>query len=259
VVITTEHSLLNGVIEGRRSTKAVRALYQGTELLNSATIAVSQEVADRLIAWGIPDRKIKVLPNGVDLEVLGDAMRHREALRRELGIADDTEVIGGIGRLAQNRRWDLLIRAVAPVLGPRRQLVLLGSGSEEQRLRDLAAALHVEQWVRLLPAQLDVVPMLSVFDVVASTAPQETFGLALLEALAAGRSVVYVHCPALDSIGQLPGSVRVPGEEGPLREALLNSLRARAEGPPRASLEHVNIRNVAAAVDNMYESYLSRK
>jgi hypothetical protein len=85
------------------------------------------------------------------------------------------------------KRWDLLLRAVAPILGPRRRLLLLGAGGEEAHLRKLAASLCVDAWVRFLGARLDLVLMLSAFDVVASPSPQETFGLALLEAVAAGR------------------------------------------------------------------------
>lgn len=53
------------------------------------------------------------------------------------------------------KRWDLLLRGVAPVLGPRRQLLLLGAGEEEAHLRKLAAFLYVDAWVRFLGARLD--------------------------------------------------------------------------------------------------------
>jgi glycosyltransferase involved in cell wall biosynthesis len=58
----------------------------------------------------------------------------------------------------------------------------------------LAAFLYLDAWVRFLGARLDLVPMLSAFDVVASPSPQETFGLALLEAVAAGRPIVDMRC-----------------------------------------------------------------
>jgi len=259
VVVTTEHSLLDGVIEGRPVTSAVRGLYRATEPLNTATVAVSQAVADRLVRWGVPDRKIHIVPNGLDLAELAEVGRHRERIRRELLLTDDTQVIGGIGRLTPTKRWDLLLRAVAPTLGPKRQLLLLGAGEDEGRLRDMAAVLHVGAWVRFLGAHINFHPMLSAFDLVASPSPQETFGLALLEAVAARIRVVYVASPALDAIGPMEGVVRVPEEEAALREAILGILREPPEVPPSPALQQFDVRLVAARIDALYQDCLSNK
>jgi glycosyltransferase involved in cell wall biosynthesis len=119
--------------------------------------------------------------------------------------------------------------------------------------------LYVDAWVRFLGARLDLVPMLSAFDIVASPSPQETFGLALLEAVAAGRPIVYVHCPSLNAIGPLRGVVCVSAEEAPLREAVLAAIREPRETPPSDALERYDIRAVVARIDATHLSQCLRQ
>jgi glycosyltransferase involved in cell wall biosynthesis len=263
VVVTTEHSLHEGDIEGRRATSAVRALYVATEPLSSATIAVSDEVARRLVAWGVSADKVTTIPNGIDFSALANGHRdarahYRARIRRELEIPDDAQVVGGVGRLSATKRWDLLIRALADDLGPRLQMLLLGAGEEECPLRHLADSLGVGPWVHLPGASPDVLPALAAMDVVASPAPQETFGLAVAEAAAAGLPVVYVHCPALEVLGHLPGVTRTAAQPQALRDALLAAL-ASADRPPRSALDRYDIRTTAQQVDGVYERCRRRR
>jgi glycosyltransferase involved in cell wall biosynthesis len=66
VVVTTEHSIGETHIERRKMSTGVRGLYLASELFSDATIAVSDIVRDRLVRWGVPGRKITVIPNGLD-------------------------------------------------------------------------------------------------------------------------------------------------------------------------------------------------
>ncbi len=68
VVVSTEHSIGETHLDGlHRITPGVRALYLGTGLFSDMTIAVSGAVRDRLVRWGVPEQKVTVIPNGVDL------------------------------------------------------------------------------------------------------------------------------------------------------------------------------------------------
>jgi len=67
VVLSTEHSIGETHLERRRMTRGVRRLYLATERLSNGTIAVSETVRDRLVAWGVRADRIIVIPNGVDL------------------------------------------------------------------------------------------------------------------------------------------------------------------------------------------------
>ena len=94
VVLTTEHSIGETHIERRPMTAGVRALYLTSELFSDATIAVSDVVRERLIRWGVPARKITVIPNGLDTAALAFDAAARQRVRERFGIPPDTYVIG---------------------------------------------------------------------------------------------------------------------------------------------------------------------
>lgn len=104
------------------------------------TDALRQEMIDR----GVPDERIIVLPNGVDVERFRP--RERDAkLAAELGIGDKT-VIGYAGGLVDYEGLNLLLEASA-LLKSRRgdfHVVIVGDGSSEQALRDMAVRLQLE-------------------------------------------------------------------------------------------------------------------
>lgn len=253
-VVTTEHSLLEGELEGRPTTSWVRRLYTATEHFNDVDIAVSQSVADRLLRWGVSAEKVRVVPNAVDVQALQVDEEARVRLRHELGIPETARLVGGIGRLHPAKRWDRLIAALAGDLGEDLQLLLVGSGEEEQRLRELAAASGVTQWVHLPGARSDLAAVLSAVDVVASPSPQETFGLSLVEAVTAGRPVVYVSSPGLEAMGTLDAATRVSSDPEELRAAVLERLRHPSPSPAQLDLGRYDVRTVAQQVDEVYHA-----
>ncbi|MBE1531767.1 glycosyltransferase [Actinomadura algeriensis] len=245
-IIATEHSLGDGHLEGRRTTRGVRALYLATERLGSLTVAVSPTVARRLHAWGVAPGRVAVVPNAVDAPAFAYDPARRAATRAALGIAPDEPVVGAVGRLVPTKRFDLLIEALArPALDAARLLVV-GDGPQRDGLARLAAARGVEGRVILAGATADVAGALAAMDVFAAPSVQETFGLGVLEALAAGLPVLYTTCPALDDLppGEAPGARRLPpaaGDDAPgdadrwsarLARLLASGARTRAAVPP---------------------------
>ncbi|NUP15868.1 MAG: glycosyltransferase, partial [Streptomyces sp.] len=221
-VVATEHSIGATHLEGRPQSAGVRALYLAGERLGRATVAVSPTVAERLRHWGVPGQRIRVIPNGIDAA----RFRYDEARRRQArafhGLPEDAFVVGGVGRLTPGKRFDVLLRALALLpLGVR--LLLVGGGPEEEGLRRTARDLGVAGRVVLtgerpyLPdcrdEAPDLVSLLSAMDVLASPSPEESFGLAVVEALAAGLPVLYASCPAVENLppDAAPGARRVAG------------------------------------------------
>ncbi|MFB4319654.1 glycosyltransferase [Actinomadura sp. 21ATH] len=200
-VIATEHSLGDGHIEGRRATFGVRMLYRATELLGSVTIAVSPTVARRLRAWGVRPGRLVTVPNGIDPAAFAFDAARRTAVRERLGIEPDAFVIGTVGRLVPTKRLDVLIEAFAQiepdVRGRRARLLIVGDGPHRAELERLASG---DARVVFARDTADVAGMLAAMDLYASPSTQETFGLSVLEALAAGLPVLYTACPALDDL-----------------------------------------------------------
>ncbi|WP_141579154.1 glycosyltransferase [Actinomadura sp. WMMA1423] len=234
-VVATEHSLGDGLIEGRATTRGVRALYRTTERLGSATVAVSPAVAARLRAWGVRPGRIVVIPNGVEAAAFAFDPARRAATRRRFGIGPDEPVVGGVGRLVPGKRFDLLIDAVARMDGVR--LLLVGAGPEREALARSARDLGVSDRVVFAGATSDVAGALAAMDVLAAPSVQETFGLGVLEGLAAGLPVLHTACPALDGLPSAgaPDARRLPSDAGIWSAELGRALRAprdRTRVPP---------------------------
>ncbi|MGA5728808.1 glycosyltransferase [Streptomyces seoulensis] len=267
-VVATEHSLGDSQMEGRPLNSGVRALYLAGERMGRSTVAVSPTVAARLNRWGVPEPRIAVVPNGIDLEPFRFDPERRKRVRAQLGITQNAFVIGGIGRLAPGKRFDILIEALAQ-LPPDCRLLLVGGGAEESALRRTADGAGVAGRVLFtgevpgLPdgsAGLDLPALTSAMDVLAAPSPEEAFGLAVVEALAAGLPVRYASCPAVEDLPPeaAPDAVRVRGGADAYAAALAG---VSAAGPgPRAVPEaarHYCITRSAARLMDVYAAALT--
>ncbi|REK86323.1 glycosyltransferase [Streptomyces inhibens] len=268
-VVATEHSLGDAVIEGRRLTRGVRTLYRATERLGAATVAVSDTVAARLRRWGVPERRIHVVPNGIEAHRFGFDPAARALVRTRLGLPLDAFVVGGVGRLVPGKRFDVLVRAVTQLPGV--HLLLAGEGPEREMLRRMAEQFGSGDRIHLLGerggavgpvaddrpgAGPDIPGLLAAIDVFVSPSPDEAFGLAVLEALASGLHVLYGSCPAVDELpqDQAPGARRF----SPGVHELATALRElRRHGPGRLPVPPVvrryDITRSAEALMSVYE------
>ncbi|MFI1835146.1 glycosyltransferase [Streptomyces olivaceoviridis] len=268
-VVATEHSLGDTRMEGRPLTAGVRALYLLGERLGRSTVAVSPTVAARLARWGVPEPRIAVVPNGIDLARFAFDPDARRRTRDRLGLPADAFVIGGVGRLIPGKRFDVLIHALAGLPAGCR-LLLVGGGPEEPALRRATREAGVAGRV-LFAGERPYLPdgssgpglpaLASAMDVLAAPSPEEAFGLAVVEALAAGLPVRYTSCPALEDLppGAAPDAVRVPCDAGAYARALAE-VRAAGPGPRTApeAARHYCITRSAARLMDVYTAALAR-
>lgn len=205
VVVSSEHSLMDDTIENRPLTPRLRAVYLLLERMATHTVAVSATTKERLIRWGVRGQRISVIDNGIDFAALQYSPSERDRVRRELGIAPGATVVGGVGRLEPVKRFPQLLDALAPTLRVgERELVLVGDGPLRDDLLRRAHSLGVAEAVHLTGPRSDVPALLSAMDVLVSPSRDETFGMAVVEALGSGLPVVHGQCPALDELERLP-------------------------------------------------------
>jgi glycosyltransferase involved in cell wall biosynthesis len=259
VVVTTEHSIGETHLERRKMTLGVRALYLGTDLCSDATISVSPAVSQRLIRWGVSARKIKLIPNGLDFTRVAFDTCARTRIRKEFGLPPDAYVIGVLGRLDPIKRFDMVIKAAAPLLDDQHRLLIVGDGKIRPDLEAEAVRAGVTDLVTFAGERHDVAAMLSALDLFIAASDQETFGLSVLEALANGIPALYTTCPALDGI-TTDRARQVPGEVEGLRQEIATEI---AGGPrPREGVpairEHYGIESVTRRIDDLYEQLLER-
>ncbi|MBD0744985.1 glycosyltransferase [Streptomyces sp. CBMA152] len=267
-IVATEHSLGATTIEGRPLGAGVRALYLAAERLGTSTVAVSATIARRLREWGVPAHRVHVVPNAVDAPRFRFDTLLRTRARALLGLPRDAYVIGGVGRLVEGKRFEVLVRALPQL--PYARLLLVGSGEQETSLRALAQQLGVADRVCFAgecayegsltgTGSLTLPALLAAMDVLASPSADEAFGLAVVEALAAGLPVVYVTCPAVDDLppGDAPGAVRT--DEASFADALRRVQENGCERlPVPPAVEHYTVAASTARLTAVYEAALHR-
>ncbi len=260
VVVTTEHSIGETHLERRRMTPGVRALYLATDLCSDTTIAVSDAVAQRLTKWGVPARKIEIIPNGLDFTRVAYDAAARTRIRDEFALPRDAYLIGVLGRLDPIKRFDLVIRAAAPLLDDQHRLLIVGDGQIRPELEAEAQRQGVAELVTFAGERHDVAALLSSLDLFIASSEQETFGLSVLEALANGIPALYTTCPALDDI-ETTRARQVPGDvEGMRREIAVELAGGRRprEGVPAIG-ERYSIESVARRIDDLYNRLMARR
>ncbi|WP_181813521.1 glycosyltransferase family 4 protein [Gaiella occulta] len=166
-----------------------RAFARGTDVL----VAVSPQVRDDLVEIGIaPGRRFAVVRLGIDLEPRVATTVDRAQARRQLGIAPGRFVVGWFGRMTAVKRTDDLIDALVALRGRGVDacLLLVGDGTDRERLELRAKELGVARDVFFLGYQKDVARWYAVADAVVLTSVSEGTPVTIIEALAAGRPVV---------------------------------------------------------------------
>lgn len=156
----------------------------------AAFVAVSAEVEDELRGLGVPRRRVRRIPNGVDVDHHRPAGPGDEpfAVRRtRLRLPVDGPLVVTCGRLDARKRLDLLVEAQARVPGT---LLVVGDGPERAALVERARAVGVADRVAFRPAVDDVAPYLRAADVYATASAQDGLSNAVLEAMACGLPVV---------------------------------------------------------------------
>jgi glycosyltransferase involved in cell wall biosynthesis len=260
VIVSTEHSIGETHMERRPLTRGIRALYLSTEFLSDITIAVSPAVRERLLKWGVRERRMTVIPNGVDMQRAAFDEHARARVRAEFGIGAGVYLIGVLGRLDPNKQFDMVIEAAAPLLSDDVKLLIVGKGKERAHLEQVAHDLGLTGRVIFAGERHDVADMLSAMDLFVASSKQETFGLSVLEGLANGLPVLYTACPALDGLAVSRAS-QVPQTAAGMRAALAAELAAGPRpriGEPAVEKEY-SIEAVTARLDDLYERLAARR
>ena len=166
-----------------------------------AVLAPSTVVRGELHARGVRT-PIAVVPTGIDLARFRPG--ERGAARRRLGVADGDPLVLYVGRLDREKSVERVLvafeRIASTVASPR--LVLVGPGTEAERLRRLASGLSVAPRIRFLGVRPhdELAECYQAADVFLFASETETQGLVLAEAAACGLPAVAVDAPGCDEV-----------------------------------------------------------
>ena len=135
--------------------------------------------------------QIKVVPLGLDLSVFADHASRRARFREELGIDDETVLVGIVGRLTEIKNHRMFLNSVARLKGQTRmRFVVIGEGSLHESLEQQARSLGLQSDVIFTGGRRDPEYFYPALDIVALTSLNEGTPLTLIEAMANARPVV---------------------------------------------------------------------
>jgi glycosyltransferase involved in cell wall biosynthesis len=196
-------------------------------------VAVSRDLAERVIALGAAPEKVLVIRDGVDATVFRPGPK-AEA-RDRVGLTPGDPVVLFVGNLVPVKAVDVLLAAVARMAadGVRVRLVLAGAGPLRGKLDAQARGLGLSDRVRFLGPrpQEELADWYRAADVFVLPSHSEGTPNVLLEASACGTPWVATRVGGIPDIAELGASRLVPpGDAESLANAIAQPL---VEPPPR--------------------------
>ena len=178
-------------------------------------------------AHGVPAGTVHLVPNGIDRAVFTPARRRPRA-------ADAPIRLGGVGRLVQQKGFDVLIDALPAVLEHHDvELRIAGDGELRADLERRAAGLPV-RFAGLLPTPEAVADFLGDLDVFVMPSRYEGLPNAVLEALACGLQVVATDAPGMRAALGGDAELVPAGDPAALATAITAALADRHMASPSA-------------------------
>jgi glycosyltransferase involved in cell wall biosynthesis len=189
-------------------------------------VGVGEAVRQALIRnEGIPERRVSVIYNGVDLSTFDRDGQGRAEARRALGLGEDELVIMQVARLDALKDHPTAIRTLARVARrrPEARLVLVGEGPEEATIRALVREHGLDERVRLLGLRTDVPRLLPAADLFLLTSVSEGIPVTLIEAMAAALPIVSTRVGGVGEVVEdgRTGLLAPSGDDEALAESIL--------------------------------------
>jgi alpha-1,6-mannosyltransferase len=210
-------------------------------------VCANRQLARRLDRGGI--RKCETIPMGVEPGIFSPAHRSielREATLRSMGLGPDSVLLLGLGRLASEKRWEMVVRAAGEVADV--GLLLVGDGAKRPQLERLAGRIGKTRIAGPIGDRSELARLLASTDALVHGCEAETFCMAAAEARASGiPMIVPDRGAAMDQSVRRAAVVYRAGNQGSLVNAIhrfidrgpeLQRMRATLQSDVRSMDEH---------------------
>lgn len=264
-VVVAEHSNPIASVRGAKSLRdktllpLIRFLYRRADLVVAVSRGVAQQLEEHI---ALPPSKIRVIYNPIfSNDIFNKA---QQSVNHPWFQPNEPPVVLGVGRLAYEKNFELLIRAFFRLRRKQRaRLMILGEGPERSRLEKLIWELDLQEDVVLPGFVSNPYPFMRQAKVIALSSRWEALPTVLIEALLLGKEVVSTDCPhgprEILEDGKWGQLVPVEDEESfaaALLRALSSTRSAEEVSAKQASAkERFDFENIVAA----YEEILIRK
>jgi glycosyltransferase involved in cell wall biosynthesis len=251
-IICTVHNTLtratnsSSTVRNRVLPVLLRAFYPSADEVVAVSHGVARDLSD---ATGFPLPKIRVIYNPVITPDLTAAAAHAPG---HPWLADGgPPVVLGVGRLTRQKDFESLVRAFAIVRRQRpARLLILGEGEERSALEALVRELGLGSDAALPGFVAGAPGCMAHAAVFVLSSAWEGLPTVLIEALAAGTTVVATDCPSgpreILRGGEL-GRLVPPGDVEALADGILAALAGSARRVPLAELREFTLEFAAEA------------
>lgn len=134
--------------------------------------------------------QIRVIRLGLDLNLFAHYANRRALFRKQLGIDDETVLVGIVGRLTEIKNHEMFLESAARVDLENVRFVVIGDGALRASLEQQSRALGIERKVIFAGGRKDPENFYPALDIVALTSRNEGTPLTLIEAMANARPVI---------------------------------------------------------------------
>lgn len=249
---------------------AGRTLQQWREALEIArsgrtcVTAVSRAVAQNFLSsTGAEPHRIMVCHSAIDLRPFARLAPLNCEYRSQFGIPKTSTVFGSVGRLVEEKAYDVLISAAATLLShnPSTYFLVAGEGKQRKSLEKLIEEKRIQHRFHFLGNCDNVPAFLENLDVFVLSSRREGFGMALVEALAAGLPCIGTRVGGipeiLSSTGGLLAEPDNPQSLLAAMEQMLNEdARTRYKESGREIAKRFSVESCAQQYGNIYARLL---
>lgn len=234
--ISVKHRLINGVLRPVLNCVA------------DVKLAPSGLAAQFTFGKKVAETEVKLLHNGVDLDVFHYDEPGRARIRREFGL-EDKLVVGHVGRFFQQKNHRYLIEIFDAIRQkcPRAVLLLVGAGELEQEIRALVEERGLKEHVIFAGVRFDVPQILSAMDVFVFPSFYEGMPNTVIEAQATGLPCVIADTITVEA--DITGLVQyLPLSRSPehwAQTAVEAAARKRKDSVPDFIAKRYDIQSVA--------------
>lgn len=235
-----------------------------------AIVTVSPKQREEILAYGIGDPEtVRVIGLGLELQPFVNDNGKRGTLRKELGLAPDTPLVGIIGRLAPVKGHQYFLEAAQNVLQKDAAVhfVIVGDGELRAELEQYTRDLQIRSHVHFLGFRPNSPEIFADLDLVALSSLNEGTPVTVIEAMASGKPVVATQVGGVADLVQHErnGLLVPPKNSAALADGILRILslpveeRMRLGENGRASVyPKYNITTLVHNIETLYESLLAQ-
>jgi glycosyltransferase involved in cell wall biosynthesis len=203
-----------------------------------AFVVISREIENELAVRGVQQQKRMIIPNGVDTDVFAPASEsEKKSIRTELRLPEQALLVVYVGRLVAEKRVDSLLRLWNDlrIEIPDAFLAIVGSGVEEDRLKEIPAA-----GVQFVGQSGDTARYLRAADLFVLPSSTEGLSVSLLEAMSTGLPVLATSVGGSQDVIQHESNGYLIAPDKP--EELRQGLQALLKNPERRKRLGLNAR-----------------